>query len=60
MTVFQGILRREGTPEGRGLQQNKLFPRDPDRGSDPSVFESETFQALQIHISGKSKCATRE
>ena len=26
MTVFQGIFQSEGTPEGRGLQQNKLAP----------------------------------
>jgi len=26
MTAFQGIFRSEGTPEARGLPQNKTFP----------------------------------
>jgi len=35
MTVFQGILQSEGTPEARGLQQNQSLPLGAARSHNP-------------------------
>ena len=37
MTAFQGIFQSEGTPEGRGLQQNKLAP--PGSARSPNTLD---------------------